>query len=110
MLAVITTVDPLVSIGIAVLWLDEDFANSPADIVIEVAALAVMTAGIIMLAHRAPAVARQRAAETQAETHEAGSGVTARRRRPRRRRHAVESRLSSVGQHSSRTQWPRMDC
>ena len=37
--------------------------------VIEVTALAVMTAGIIMLAHRAPAVARQRAeAETQAET------------------------------------------
>jgi len=68
-LAVITTVDPLVSIGIAVLWLDEDFASSPADIVIEVAALAVMTAGIIMLAHRAPAVASQRAAaEAQAAT------------------------------------------
>jgi drug/metabolite transporter (DMT)-like permease len=68
-LAVITTVDPLVSIGIAVLWLDESFANSPADIVIEVVALAVMTAGIIMLAHRAPVVAGQRkAAEAQTAT------------------------------------------
>ena len=61
-LAVITTADPLVSIGIAHLWLDENFANTPPDIVIEVAALAVMTAGIIMLAHRAPVVASQRAA------------------------------------------------
>jgi drug/metabolite transporter (DMT)-like permease len=61
-LAIITTVDPLVSIGIAHVWLDEKVASSPADLVAEALALAVMTGGIFLLAHRAP-----RAAPKQAE-------------------------------------------
>jgi drug/metabolite transporter (DMT)-like permease len=61
-LAVITTTTALVSIGIGALWLDESFASGPGDVVTEVVSLAVMTAGIVLLARRAPAVARQRAA------------------------------------------------
>jgi drug/metabolite transporter (DMT)-like permease len=71
-LAVITTVDPLVSIGIAYLWLDESFASGPGDVAAEVIALAVMTTGIVMLAHRAPIVARQRSAAAQTADLRAG--------------------------------------
>jgi drug/metabolite transporter (DMT)-like permease len=65
-LAVITTVTALVSIGIGYLWLNENVANGPADVVTEVVSLGAMTAGIAMLAHRAPAVARERAEATEA--------------------------------------------
>jgi hypothetical protein len=65
-LAVITTADPLVSIGIAHFWLDESFASGPVDVAAEVVSLAVMTAGIVLLARRAPIVARQRAAAGEA--------------------------------------------
>jgi drug/metabolite transporter (DMT)-like permease len=61
-LAVITTVTSLVSIGIGYLWLNENVASGPVDVVTEVASLAAMTAGVAMLAYRAPAVARERAA------------------------------------------------
>lgn len=63
-LAVITTSTSLVSIGIGCLWLDESIATGPIGVVTEVASLAVMTAGIVLLAHRAPVVARQRAEAT----------------------------------------------
>lgn len=56
-LSVITIVDPLVSIGIAVLLLHEKLASSPRDIAIEVISLAVMPAGITALSRRAPHVA-----------------------------------------------------
>jgi hypothetical protein len=56
-LSVITVTDPLVSIAVAVLWLGEHLAATPADIAAEVAALAVMAIGIIVLARRAPQVA-----------------------------------------------------
>ena len=65
-LAVITTVTSLVSIGIGYLWLNETVASGPGDVVTEVASLAIMTTGIAMLAYRAPAVARERAAVTEA--------------------------------------------
>jgi hypothetical protein len=41
--------------------LDESFASSPADLAVEALALAVMTGGIVALAHRAPQVAREEA-------------------------------------------------
>jgi drug/metabolite transporter (DMT)-like permease len=78
-LAVITTTTALVSIGIGALWLDENIASSPAEVVTEVASLAVMTAGIVLLARRAPAVARQNvaaagaAATNAAATNAAGT-------------------------------------
>jgi drug/metabolite transporter (DMT)-like permease len=61
-LAIITALDPLVSIGIARVWLDESFASSPPALAAEALSLAVMTGGIIALAHRAPQVARNGAA------------------------------------------------
>jgi drug/metabolite transporter (DMT)-like permease len=61
-LAVITTVTSLVSIGIGYLWLDENVASGPLDVAVEVVSLGVMTAGVVLLAYRAPIVARQRAA------------------------------------------------
>jgi drug/metabolite transporter (DMT)-like permease len=60
-LAIITALDPLVSIGIARVWLDESFASSPADLAAEALALAIMTGGIVALAYRAPQVARKEA-------------------------------------------------
>ena len=60
-LAVITTVDPLVSIGIGHLWLGETIASTPLDLAGEAAALAAMIAGIVALAHRAPQAARSQA-------------------------------------------------
>jgi drug/metabolite transporter (DMT)-like permease len=56
-LAVITATDPLVSIGIAHVWLNETVASSPGALAGEALSLAVMTAGIVALAHRSPAVA-----------------------------------------------------
>ena len=58
-LAVITTVTSRVSIGIGWLWLHETIAARPGQLAAEATALAAMTAGIVLLAHRAPAVARQ---------------------------------------------------
>ena len=55
-LAVITTVDPLVSIGLAHFWLGEKIASTPLDLAAEGISLAVMTGGIVALAHRAPHV------------------------------------------------------
>ena len=74
-LAVITTVTALVSIGIGYLWLNENVARGPGDVVTEVASLGAMTAGIAMLAHRAPAVARERAAATEAAAHPQAAGT-----------------------------------
>ncbi len=56
-LAVITVADPLVSISIARLWLNEQIAAAPGAVAAEVIALIVMAAGIVVLAYRAPQVA-----------------------------------------------------
>lgn len=55
-LAIITTVDPLISIGVGLLWLDGTIAVGVAPILGEIIALAVMATGIAVLAHRAPHV------------------------------------------------------
>jgi drug/metabolite transporter (DMT)-like permease len=56
-LAIITVCDPIISIALAALWLDEKLNSSPAGIAGEVIALLLMVAGIIVVAHRAPRVA-----------------------------------------------------
>jgi drug/metabolite transporter (DMT)-like permease len=56
-LAVITTTDPLVSIGIAHLWLNERLSSSAPAIAGEVISIAVMGGGIAALSRRAPHVA-----------------------------------------------------
>lgn len=66
-LAVITAADPLVSIAIAALWLDESIANTPGALAAEVTSLAIMITGITLLAHRAPLLAREAAAAEQTE-------------------------------------------
>jgi hypothetical protein len=58
-LAIITTADPLISIGVAHFWLKEKIASAPLDLVAEGISLAIMTGGIVALAHRAPHVSRQ---------------------------------------------------
>jgi len=55
--AIITTADPVISIGLGVLWLGVVLRGSPADIFGEVASLLLMTAGIIITARVAPQVA-----------------------------------------------------
>jgi hypothetical protein len=52
-LAVITTADPLVFLGIAHFWLKEEVASMPPDLAVEAISLAVMAGGIVALAHRA---------------------------------------------------------
>jgi drug/metabolite transporter (DMT)-like permease len=56
-LAIITVSDPLISIALAALWLDEKLNSSPAGIAGEVISLLLMVAGIVVVAHRAQIVA-----------------------------------------------------
>lgn len=55
-LAIITAADPLISIALAYFWLNEQFHRGPLDITGEIASLAVMTAGIAVIAHHCPQV------------------------------------------------------
>jgi drug/metabolite transporter (DMT)-like permease len=55
-LAIITTADPLVSIGVAHAWLGETITATPLALAGELISLIVMGAGIYALAHRAPHV------------------------------------------------------
>lgn len=53
-LAIITTVDPLISIGVGLLWLDGSIGVGLGPLLGEIIALAVMASGIAVLATRAP--------------------------------------------------------
>jgi drug/metabolite transporter (DMT)-like permease len=57
-ISIITVCDPLISVALAALWLDERLSSSPAGIAGEVIALIVMSAGIVVVAHRAPHLVR----------------------------------------------------
>jgi hypothetical protein len=57
--AIITTADPVISIGLSILWLGARLRGGPAAIVGEVVSLLLMTAGIVITARRAPQVAEQ---------------------------------------------------
>jgi hypothetical protein len=63
-LAVITTVDPLVGVAIGVWWLGESAATGPGVLAGEVAAAAVITFGIGVLARRADILAVHRQADS----------------------------------------------
>lgn len=56
-LAIRTVTDPLVAIGIGLVWLNEQIASSPPAIAAEVLGLIVMSAGVVALAYRSPHVA-----------------------------------------------------
>ncbi|HYZ53968.1 MAG TPA: DMT family transporter, partial [Streptosporangiaceae bacterium] len=62
-MSIITAADPLVSIALGVVFLDEKLNSSPAGIVGEIASLVVMVTGIVIIAHHAPQVVRQREEE-----------------------------------------------
>jgi hypothetical protein len=79
--AIITTADPVISIGLGILWLGVVLRSSPAAIFGEVASLLLMTAGIVITASHSPQVSEQR------------SGP----RRKGSRRHAHESRAHTRG-------------
>jgi drug/metabolite transporter (DMT)-like permease len=59
--AIITTVDPLVGVGIGVSWFGETVATSPAALAGEVVAGIVIIAGIVVLAHRGEHLKQQAA-------------------------------------------------
>lgn len=71
-LAIITAADPIISIVLARLWLDEQFNNTPAGIIGEIVSLIVMTAGIVVLAHHSPVAVRHR--EQRAEQLDVAAG------------------------------------
>jgi hypothetical protein len=73
-LAIITVSDPLVSIALGYFWLDENFASTPCAVAGEGLALLVLTAGIIILAHRAPMITRQLQARTDRNASGGGQG------------------------------------
>jgi drug/metabolite transporter (DMT)-like permease len=56
-MAIITVCDPLISIALAALWLDEKLSSTPGAIAGEVISLVVMSIGIVVVAHRAPHLA-----------------------------------------------------
>lgn len=56
-LAIITVCDPLISVALAYFWLSERFSGTPAGVAGEVTSMVVMSAGIVVTAHRAPHLA-----------------------------------------------------
>jgi hypothetical protein len=58
-LAIRTVTDPLVAIGIGLVWLNEQIASSPAAIAAEAVGLIIMSVGVVALAYRSPHVAAQ---------------------------------------------------
>jgi drug/metabolite transporter (DMT)-like permease len=60
-LSIITASDPIISIALAGLWLDEKLNSTPAGMVGQAAALILMITGIVVVAHRAPHAAPQQA-------------------------------------------------
>ena len=61
-LAIRTVTDPLVAIGIGLVWLNEQIASSPAAIAAEVAGLIIMSVGVVALAYRSPHLAAKSSA------------------------------------------------
>jgi drug/metabolite transporter (DMT)-like permease len=73
-LAIITAVDPLVSIAVAHAWLGETISSTPLALAGEVVSLAVMTGGIYLLAHRAPQVVSRTADGSASRTADGSRG------------------------------------
>jgi hypothetical protein len=65
-LAIRTVTDPLVAIGIGLVWLNEQVASSPAAIAAEAAGLIIMSVGVVALAYRSPHAAARSSASPPA--------------------------------------------
>ncbi|HEY3606270.1 MAG TPA: DMT family transporter [Pseudonocardiaceae bacterium] len=63
-LAVITVTDPLVGIGVGVLWLQEDLRSGVGPVIGEVFALIALAVGVWLLAHGAPQLEREECVRT----------------------------------------------
>jgi drug/metabolite transporter (DMT)-like permease len=77
-LAIITVCDPIISIALGTLWLNEKLNGSAAGVVGEVIALLVMVTGVVVTAHRAPHVAPPQPAKAlrwQRSWQEAGTWI-----------------------------------
>jgi hypothetical protein len=61
--AIITTADPVISVGLGLAWLGVGLRSSPVQIFGAVASLLLMTAGILITARHAPQVAGRRGAQ-----------------------------------------------
>lgn len=70
--AVLTLGDPLVGLAIGLLWLGETITSTPWAIGGELAAVAVITAGVVVLARQSPAVAAPTGDETADTTGDPG--------------------------------------
>lgn len=68
-LAIRTVTDPLVAIGIGLVWLNEQLASSPGAIAAEAAGLIIMSAGVLALAYRSPHVAAHSSASPPESQH-----------------------------------------
>ena len=66
-LAVITVTDPLVGIGVGVLWLDEHLQPGVGPVIGQVLALITLAAGVWLLAHGAPQVAQDEPAPARSQ-------------------------------------------
>jgi hypothetical protein len=66
--------DPVISVGLGVLWLGVRLPSSPTDIFGQVASVRLMAAGIVITAHDAPQVAGRtnRQARSPASTRPGG--------------------------------------
>lgn len=62
-LAIITVCDPIISIALAAIWLNEKLSSSPAGVAGEVISLIIMVTGIVVVAQRAPHIAPQPAGD-----------------------------------------------
>lgn len=72
-MAVITATDPLISIGLGYVWLNERPASGAAAVAGEVVALVIMVIGIVITAHRAPHLTGQGGAPVRASVPTAQS-------------------------------------
>jgi drug/metabolite transporter (DMT)-like permease len=72
-LSIITACDPIVSIALGFLWLNESLNGSPAGIAGQVIALALMVGGIVVMAHHSPQVLKKLSEDEKAA---AGPGAS----------------------------------
>jgi drug/metabolite transporter (DMT)-like permease len=79
-LAIITACDPIISIALAYLWLNEKLSNSPAAIAGEFISLLIMVTGIYVLAHHSPMVVQKLKADEAARAAGSGANDQARRK------------------------------
>ena len=71
--AIITTADPIISIGLSIVWLDARLRSGPAATAGVVISLLVMTIGIVITARHAPQVTAERAPPEPADGQSAES-------------------------------------